>query len=60
MLILPGFIGPIGPPGRIAEGDDESGILGGIDVLPGLELFIRPLLIRFDDADDGARGLNPG
>jgi hypothetical protein len=36
-----------------------------MDVFPGLELVIRPLLIRFDDDDDvdedgGGRGLNPG
>jgi hypothetical protein len=35
-----------------------------MDVFPGLELVIRPLLIRFDDddvdEDGGGRGLNPG
>jgi hypothetical protein len=43
-------------------GDDERPILGPIDVLPGLEPVIRPLLIRFDDDDDeeDGRGLNPG
>jgi hypothetical protein len=62
ILILPGFIGPIGPPGRIGEGDDDRPILGPMDVFPGLELVIRPLLIRFDDDDDeeSGRGLNPG
>ncbi len=62
--IPPGFIGTIGPPGRICEGDDERPILGPIDTFPGLELGIRPLLIRFDDdgMDEvgGGRGLNPG
>jgi hypothetical protein len=60
--ILPGFIGPIEPPpGRIDEGDDDRPILGPTDVFPGLELVIRPLLIRFDDDDEeSGRGLNPG
>jgi hypothetical protein len=52
------------PLGRIGEGDDERPILGPMDVFPGLELVIRPLLIRFDDDDnneeEGGRGLNPG
>ncbi len=60
MPILPGFIGPIEPPGRIGEGDDERPILGPIDAFPGLELVIRPLLIRFDDVEEDGRGLNPG
>lgn len=60
--IPPGFIGIIGPAGRIVEGEGGRPILGGIGGLPGLELVIRPLLIRFDDEDDDddGRGLNPG
>jgi hypothetical protein len=44
----------------MGAGDDERPILGPIDVFPGLEPLIRPLLIRFDGTDDGGRGLNPG
>ncbi len=62
--IPPGFIGPIETLGRIDEGDGERPILGPIDGFPGLELVIRPLLIRFDEDDnddeDGGRVLNPG
>jgi len=60
MLIQPGFIGPIEPPGLIGDGDDERAMFGPIDGFPGFGLDIRPLLIRFDDADVGGRGLNPG
>lgn len=53
----------MGPPGRMFDGEEDRPILGGMDAFPGLELVIRPLLIRFDDDDkdeDDGRGLNPG
>ena len=61
----PGFMGPMEAADRIGEGDGDMPIVGPIDALPGLEPGMRPLLIRFDDADDvdeesGGRGLNPG
>ena len=51
------------PLGRIDD-EDERVTLGPIDVLPGVEPIIRPLLSRLDDDEDDDdnddRGLYPG
>ena len=70
---LPGFIGPMGFPVRVADGEYEIAIFNVMDALPELGPDMRPLLMRLDDDDDAdvgggsggggigaARGLNAG
>lgn len=64
---VPGFIGPIDAPERSCDGEEDIGMFEPIAGLPGFIPGIRPLLIRFDEADancdgggGGARGLKAG